>query len=164
MQRWGALHWRLDGVNSCLPNLCILASTEDSPVSIVILMSRRPYGCWHWSVKNLLCGLESGLGSAGEPTREDHFQCWSSWEQLKDIPSSINTLTGTYTPTSVHDCCHMLKSPQAPLTSDNMTSWLSHCPPCCPHWDWRPLRLAREWKPKKMETFSSGRQLFHLEC
>lgn len=103
-----------------------------------------PYGCWHWSGKKLLCGLKSGPRSAGKPTGEDHFPCWSSREQLKDVPSSMNTLTGTYTAASVHDCCHMLKSPQAPLTSDNMTFWLSHCPPCCSHWDHRPTHWQRD--------------------
>lgn len=168
MQRRGAQHGRLDGVNSCLPIplFFTVAPAEDSPVSIVILMSRRPYGCWHWSVKKLLCGLKSGLRSAGEPTREDHFHCWSSREQLKDIPSSMNTLTGTYTPASLHDCCHMLKSPQAPLTSDNMTFWLSHCPLCCSHWDRRPSdwqedENQRKWKHLVLEVLF---QLLHLEC
>lgn len=125
---------------------------------IVILMSRRPYGFWHWSAvgEKLLCQLRSGQRSVVKPTREDHLRCGSTWEQLKDIHTSMNTLTGTYTQASVRDCCHMVKSPQAPLTSDNMTFWLSHCPPCYSHWDlnyphWRMdagilWKLKEKWK------------------
>lgn len=110
---------------------------EIPAVPIVIPMSRRPYGCWHWSAvgEKLLRRLRSGLRSIAEPTGEDHFHCGSTWGHLKDIRTSMNPLTGTYTQASVRDCCHMVKSPQAPLTSDNMTFWLSHCPQCYSHWD-----------------------------
>lgn len=119
-------------------------------VPIVIPMSRRPYGCWHWSAagEKLLCRLRSGLRSVAEPTGEDHFHCRSTWGHLKDIRTSTNPLTGTYTQASVRDCCHMVKSPQAPLTSDNMTFWLSHCPQCYSHWD------------AKVHTVKSGCQEF----
>lgn len=132
-------------------------------VPIVIPMSRRPYGCWHWSAagEKLLCQLRSGLRSVAEPTGEDHFHCGSTWGHLKDIRTSMNPLTGTYTQASVRDCCHMVKSPQAPLTSDNMKFWLSHCPQCYSHWDAKLHTVrsgCREFSKKtsrKTEMFAS---------
>lgn len=123
LQRYGR-HRRKAGWREQLSTytyLCILAAAEDS--SSVYCNSDDSTPIWLLTVIAKEAALWAEVWA--EECRKAHqgrpLSLLELWEKLKDIPSSMNTLTGTYTPASVHDCCHMLKSPQAPLTSDNMT-------------------------------------------
>lgn len=110
-------------------------------------MKRCPYGCWLWAPvgEKIHRLLGSGWRSVEKPTREDHFY---NWGRLKD--THVNTYAyanaDRHLHTSLCCCCccrHMLKSLQAPRTSQNMTFWISYYPPCYSQWD---LHYTEEWK------------------